>query len=299
MKTITLLCPVAFGLASLSLAQDSQHIQPGQPKPPAEAAESVPADAVVLTVGDEKITRAQFELLLAALPENVRTAGKRKIAEQLMEVKAMALECRKRKLDETPTNKPLIALQIDNALAGILYKQISTDTKVDDVAVRAYFDSHKSEYEQATASHILIRFQGSRVELKPGQKDLSMAEALAKAQALRAKLVAGADFAALAKAESDDTASGAQGGSLGTFGHGDMVGEFETVAFTLPVGQISEPVKTQFGYHLIKVDARTPKTFDKVRPDIEKTLKPKLAQEQIDGIRKQTPTSLSDAYFGK
>ena len=76
-----------------------------------------------------------------------------------------------------------------------------------------------------------------------------------EAETLRKEILAGKDFAAVAK-ESSKCPSGAQGGDLGYFGKGMMVPEFEQAAFNLPVGEVSEPVKTQFGWHLIKVTAQ-------------------------------------------
>lgn len=73
-----------------------------------------------------------------------------------------------------------------------------------------------------------------------------------EAKSLREKILAGEDFAAVAK-QSSKCPSGANGGDLGYFGKGMMVPEFEKAAFSLPVGEVSQPVKTQFGWHLIKV----------------------------------------------
>jgi peptidyl-prolyl cis-trans isomerase D len=81
--------------------------------------------------------------------------------------------------------------------------------------------------------------------------------AMQLARALRDSLVRGADFAAIAKSESADSSSRAQGGELGTFGRGQMTPPFEQAAFKLPIGQVSAPVVTQFGIHLIKVEKRT------------------------------------------
>jgi parvulin-like peptidyl-prolyl isomerase len=263
----------------------------------------VAPDAVVITVGAEKLTRTQFEELLAALPDNVRASaagrGKRQLAEQLSEVLAIAQEARKRKLDQSPVVKQMIALQTDQVLAGVLARQISSENKPDEAAMHAYFDQHKAEFERVKASHILIRFKGSSAPARPGQKDLTDEEALAQAQDLRKKLIGGADFAATAKAESDDVGSGAKGGSLGAFGHGQMVPPFEQAAFSLPLNQISEPVKSQFGYHIIKVEERTSKNFDEAKPDLEKQLGPQLTRDALDNIRKQAQVTIDDAYFGK
>lgn len=269
----------------------------------APAAVTVPPETVVLVVGDQKMTRAQFEAFVASLPEQLRAnatgPNKRKFAEQLAELKSLSFEARRRKLDQTPDVQQKLALQTDNVLASELYRVLSANVKADDAALRAYYDQHKTEYEEATASHILIRFKGSSVPLRPNEKDLTDEEALAKAKDIRAKLAAGADFATLAKAESDDTGSGVNGGSLGSFARGRMVPVFEQTAFSLPVGQISEPVKSQFGYHIIKVEDRKSKTFDEVRPQIEGKLKPELARKAVEDVKKTVPVTIDDQYFGK
>ena len=195
---------------------------PGTPAPPTAAPESnVPPDAVVLTIGAQKLTRAQFELLLAAVAQNghpaTTPAEKRKVAEQYGELESMAQEARKRKLDQSPETKQMMSIQTDSFLANMLAKKVSEEAKFTDLDLRAYYDAHKDEFEEAKGSHILIRFKGSKVPLKPNEKDLTEPEALAKAQDIRDKIVAGGDFATLAKAESDDTGSAIKGGDLALF----------------------------------------------------------------------------------
>jgi parvulin-like peptidyl-prolyl isomerase len=296
-------------LLTATFCSAQEPVKPGTPGPKATAdaaaqlASTVGPDAVVLAVGDDKLTRAQFESLVTQLPEQARAAAqgpnKRKVAEQLADLKALAQEARKRKIEQQPGVQQLVRLQVDQALAGIMFKDIQGNVKVDDAALKAYYDEHKAQYEEAKASHILIRFQGSSVPLRQGAKDLTQEEALAKITDIRKKLVAGGSFSDMAKAESDDTGSGAAGGSLGTFGHGQMVPEFEKAAFTAPVGQISEPIKTQFGYHLVKVEERKSKTFEEAKDDIAKQLKPQQAQKTVDEIRKQSGITINEAYFGK
>ncbi|HTC34791.1 MAG TPA: peptidylprolyl isomerase [Bryobacteraceae bacterium] len=293
--------------------------QPGTPAPPKPAtgtpgtaapftpAVTAPApqsnvapDAVVLTIGERKITRAEFDRLLAAVAPNAATpAEKKKIAERFGELETFAAEARKRKLDDDPEIKEIISIQVDNVLAGTLNKKVSDETQLTDLDIRAYYNSHKDEFEEAQGSHILIRFKGSRVPLKPNEKDLTEPEALAKAQEIRAKIVAGGDFAALAKAESDDTGSASQGGDLKTFKHGQMVKPFDEAAFALPVGQVSEPVRTDFGYHIIKITSRTSKTFEEAKPEIEKKIKPTLTKLAMDKIKAQTTVTLNEDFFGK
>jgi parvulin-like peptidyl-prolyl isomerase len=275
---------------------------PRSPAPPNPiGAVSQPFDKVVLTVGDETMTVGQYNQLVDALPEQyqatARGAGKRHVVEQLISLKIMAQEARRRKLDQDPGYKAQVAFQAENILANVLFRDMSANLKIGDADVQKYYDEHKAEYERVTARHILIRTKGSAAPAG-GKKELTDEEALEKTKALRARIVAGEDFATIAKAESDDTGSGATGGSLNAFGHGQMVPPFEKAAFALPVGQVSEPVKSQFGYHLILVEKHESKTLDEVRPEIEKKLRPELAKQAVDNLRKQTPVKVDDSFFG-
>ncbi len=110
--------------------------------------------------------------------------------------------------------KEITELQVNSMLAGFLYQDLLEASKPDEAAVKAYYDTHKAEYDEAKVFHILVRFKGSRVPLQKDQKDLTPEEALAKAQDLKKKLDGGADFAELAKTESDDKASGATGAGI-------------------------------------------------------------------------------------
>ena len=298
------------GLAAGAIAQPPSPAAPPKPPapaPPALAQVAAPEsnlapDAVVLTIGAQTMTRAQFEVLLSALAQNGRPAAtpaqKRQVAEQYAELETMAQEARKRKMDESAEVKQMMIIQGDSYLANALAKRISDDTHFTELDLRSYYDGNKGEFEDAKGSHILIRYKGSSVPLKPNEKDLTEAEALAKAQDIRKQILAGADFATLAKAESDDTGSASKGGELGSFKRGQMVAPFDQAAFALTVGQVSEPVRTQFGYHIIKITSHTSETFDQAKAQIEKDLKPKLAKESLEQIKQHTAVTLNDAYFG-
>lgn len=299
-------CFTRFFLFISPLVLAAQVPQPPAPKPvtpqSAPAPAAFPADKVVMSVGGENITAGELERIIEALPEQFRVQARgpnrRQFAENIVRVRVLAQEARKKKLDQTPAFQAQLAFQRDNLLAGAAYQDLTTNLKVDEAALRQYYDQHKAEYENVRARHILVRMKGSPVPAKPGQPELSEEEALAKAQELRKKLGGGADFAETAKAESDDVGSAANGGDLGQFGHNSMVPPFEQAAFALPVGQLSEPVKTQFGYHLIKVEAHQTKAFDEVKGEIEKRMRPELAQKRVEDMRKQAVVTLDEQYFG-
>ena len=208
---------------------------------------SVPPNQVVLTIGDRKITAAEFDQIIASLPvqyqTNARGAGRKQFAEQVVRIFLLADEGHRRKLDEAPAYKTQSAFQNANMLAGLTYEQIGKDSAVSAADVQKYYEAHKAEFERVKAKHILIRAQGSPLPLRPGQKELTEAEALAKAQEIRKKIEGGADFAELARTESDDTSSGGIGGDLGFFGHNQMVPPFEEAAFAMKAGELSQPVR--------------------------------------------------------
>ncbi len=269
----------------------------GQQPPPA-------ADPVVLTIGTEKVTKSQFEQIIDSLPDAQKAQaqagpGRRALAEQLSELKSLAQEARQRKLDQSTRVQTQIALQTEQLLARLVYQDLGNSIKPDDASVHAYYDKHKAEWEEVKARHILIRTQGSKLPLKPNQKDLTDAEALAKAKEIREKILGGGDFAKLAATESDDTGTAPNGGDLGSFAKGAMAPAFEQTAFALEPGKVSEPVKTQFGYHLILVEAHTTKSIDAVKPEIEQKIKPEMAAKGLAELKKKTPVVFDETYFGK
>ena len=136
-----------------------------------------------------------------------------------------------------------------------------------DDEVRQYYDANLSQYQtpgQVRASHILLRVEDD---------DEAVA---ARAADLAAEARGGTDFAALAREHSQDEANADNGGDLGLFGRGRMVPEFENAAFALAEGEISDPVRSPFGYHVIQVTEKQEEVtqpFAEVRGAIENTLK--------------------------
>lgn len=259
-------------------------------------------DQVVLTVGAEKITRSMFEQIIGTLSEQQRSQlqtpeARRSLAEQIAELKVMAQEGRARRLDASPAVQAKIVLQAEQVLANALYQDLIAAAPAE-AALRAFYEEHKNESTEAKGRHILIRFEGSRVPVREGQKDLTDAEALAKAKEVRAKLVAGGNFEEIAKAESDDVGSGANGGDLGSFGPGQMVEAFDKAAFEIPLGEVSEPVRTDFGYHLIKIEQRGAKSFEEMRPEIEQKMRPEMGQKAIEELKTKSTVVYDEAYFG-
>ncbi len=149
---------------------------------------------------------------------------------------------------------------------------IEQSIKLEPEAVKSFYEQNRGRYalaEQRRASHILI-------QLPPGADDEARKTARARAQAVRDRIVAGADFAETARTESQDPGSAASGGDLGLFDAGMMVKPFADVAFRLRVGELSELVETEFGYHIIRVaEVRPGKDpgFEAVRAEVESAIR--------------------------
>jgi peptidyl-prolyl cis-trans isomerase D len=124
------------------------------------------------------------------------------------------------------------------------------DVPVTEREIRTHYDRNREQFQRPATARVTLAYL-------PKTSPADTAIALQRARAIRQEIVAGADFAEVARRESQDPGSREQGGDLGTFGRGDMVDEFEEAAFSLPVGQVSEPVESPFGYHLIQVQERT------------------------------------------
>lgn len=155
--------------------------------------------------------------------------------------------------------------------------KIAESVVVDEASLQQAYDDYQQSFiadETRATRHILLSTTG----------DESDSDQLAKAQDLVVQLRDGADFEELAKNESDDPSSAANGGLLGDVERGQMVAEFEAATFSLEPGVISEPVKSQFGYHIIRVDGingTQPEPFDVLRVELDMEERDRQADELI------------------
>lgn len=174
-------------------------------------------------------------------------------------------------------------LKRDITISLSLEKYLGKD--LDDKKLKAYFDQHKAAYDgtEVKASHILV-------DTRKMTNDAELNQAMEKIKKAKAEAAAGKDFAELAKQYSD-CPSKEKGGDLGFFPRkGQMVEPFAAAAFALKVGQISEPVKTNFGYHIIKVTEikqGTAVKFDDIKQNVKQDLLQEKAQVLISQIRQK------------
>jgi len=180
-----------------------------------------------------------------------------------------------------------VKLRIKRGLAyqKLMEAQWAGKINVTEDDAKNYYSENAKQIEQVRASHILIKPDTTDPNADPNE---AKATARAKAQDLLKQIKDGADFSELAKTNSSCPSS-AKGGDLNFFGRGQLVPPFEKAAFALKVGQVSDVVETQFGYHIIKVTDRENDTFEKAKDDILKLLtqtrQAELANKYIESLK--------------
>jgi peptidyl-prolyl cis-trans isomerase C len=251
---------------------------------------------IILTQGNVTVTAGEFNSVVEALPPQYQAAAvsdpsvKKRIAERVLQVKLIAAEAKRRGLQDKPSVKQQIDMKVDELLVNVLAKDLQTSGN--EKEAREYFDANKSNFDNVKARHILIRTPGSPVPVEG--KELTEAEAKAKADQIEQRLAKGEDFSAIAKTESADKSSGLKGGDLGTFSPWRMDGDFSKAALGLKKNQISEPVKTQFGYHIIQLLDDTPRTYDEAKGEIGEARWGQL----VNSLKDQGKPEYDPAFFG-
>jgi len=178
---------------------------------------------------------------------------------------------------------------VDVAYVVLDKNNLSEEVSVSDEEVNVRYETEIADFigeEQRRASHILITIDES----------LDEAAALAKAQSLANDLNQGADFSELAKINSQDESSAVEGGDLGFSGKGVYVSEFEDILFQLGINEISEPVKTEFGYHLIKlveIQTNEPPSLQ----EMKESLVAQLKEEKLDVLFVELSQQLADVSY--
>lgn len=257
-------------------------------------------DPIIIAAGDVSIRQSEFENAIKTLPAEYQQfatgPGKRQFAEDYLRMKMLASQGFKDNLQNDPDVTQQLALMRENLVANAELQKIEKGITLSDADLQKAYDANKNEYEKVTARHILIAFKGSPAA-QPGKKELTEAEAKAKAEEIKKKIEGGAKFEDLAKAESDDKGSGARGGELGAFSHGQMVEEFEKAAFAAKAGEVVGPVRTQYGYHIIKVDSHETTPFAQVKDALDKAERQRRLKATLDSMKKNANATFNDAYF--
>lgn len=261
-----------------------------------------PAPEVLATYGESiTLTTEDFDAALLNLPANLREDARKnpktatRLLEDLLVARVLAEQARTMGLDKNGETQAQIRQMQERVLAIRRMQALEDSLSIPDYtqAAREQYEIDKAKFvepEQVHVAHVLI-----------GTRNRSEDEALKLAQDIRAKALAGEDFAALAAQHSEDPGSRTTGGDLGFFGRKRMIKPFEDASFAMAKpGQISEPVKTTFGYHIIKFIERKPerqKPFEEVKEGLIQPMRNKLVNEEkarlVSGIRNHESIKLN------
>ena len=287
-------------MIALTLVTTLAFAQAKPATPPAPAQPQKAADPIVIAAGDLAIRQSEFEGALATLPEQYQQyaqgAGKRQFAEEYLRMKMLAAEGLKGGLDKDPDVVRQLNLMKENLVAQAQLQKIEQGITISDEDLKKKYEADKASFEEVKARHILVAFDGSPAAQADKPK-LTDEQAKAKAEELRKQIAGGASFEEIAKKESDDTGSGANGGDLGSFGRGQMVPEFEKAAFEAKPGEITPVIKTQFGYHIIKVESHGATPYDQVKAPIERNLRQERLKGALDAMKDKAKPTYNDSYF--
>ncbi|MBI4698634.1 MAG: peptidylprolyl isomerase [Nitrospirae bacterium] len=246
-------------------------------------AKETPKGSVVAKVGSETITKEQLTNELNKLPEWARSRfstdeGKKQFLDEIIKKELIYQDAKKKGMDrDDKFKKDLEEFKIMTMIKMTLDKEIEEKAKVDPKEAKDFYDKHQDQFIlglQVSARHILV-------------------ETESEAQSIIKRLRQGENFAKLAEKFSKDKGTAKNGGDLGFFERGRMVPEFEKVAFSMKPGEISNPVASRFGFHVIEVTDRKEGrsgSFDEVKEGIAKQLMMEkqrtLFDTYIEGLKK-------------
>ncbi|WZL71917.1 peptidylprolyl isomerase [Clostridiaceae bacterium 35-E11] len=231
---------------------------------------------VLATVGGKEITKEDLNLALMHAPKDQAMqlntfAGKKYLLNEMIIQEMLYLDAKEKGLDKDEAYLKELEAVRESLLKQYAIKNLLADVKIEENGAKEYYDANPNQFvkgESASAKHILVKEEE-------------------EAQAVLNELKEGKSFEEAAK-EYSQCPSKEKGGDLGYFEKGRMVPEFEEAAFALEIGVVSEPVKTQFGYHIIKVEDKKPSTtmaFEAVEKQIEDYL---LREKQNQKFREYT-----------
>ena len=228
---------------------------------------------IIASLGKETVTEAEYKERLERLPQGIRRvalSNRKEFLEDIIAERLLLKEAARRGIEKLPDVKNLIVMARQKIwVAKLIELEVDKKVSVAPEEATLYYESHKEEF----LTPVLLRASNILVKTE------------ADARQIHQELAAGADFEDMARKRSLDAAA-ARGGDVGFFQKGQFVPEFEDAAFRLKKGELSEAVKTRFGYHLIKLTDRVEaqsRDFKSVKKMIEDRL---LKEKRTEAFKK-------------
>jgi PPIC-type PPIASE domain len=274
-------------------------------QPPAASAsiQITRAQDVVITVDDQKMTAADVDKFIESLPPQYRAyyrgPGRPLLPQYLVQMKVLLEEARKENLQDLPEVKAAIEIASNSILADAARKRLEEKIPVSDQEIEALYEKRKTDLEEVRLRRIVLVTDTASIQLpeRPTHAPVPEAEARKKLEDLRKQALAGADFALLAKAYSDDEATAHAGGDIGYAKRSGLLPPVAKVAFGLAPGQVSDIIGTPYGLELIKVEDRRTPPLAEVRKELEAEVRKAKAGQSFQQAMSQHKVVVDKEFF--
>ncbi len=247
---------------------------------------------VLVTINNDKITLTEFNKELDKIPMNMKMmvaseSGKKSYLDRLIIKKLLLAEAAKNKIENDKDFQNKVAeLKEGLIIETLLKKKLSSDAKMSDEEIKKYYEANKEKFKkerEINTRHILLKSEEEAKQVKE-------------------KLQAGEDFAELAKRYSIDPNAKVTGGEVGFHPKGTLLPEYEAAAFKLTrVGQTSGIVKTQFGYHIIRLEGTKPPAYvsfeevkDFIKQQLMKERQKEIVEKYIEELKKNSKITINE-----
>lgn len=217
---------------------------------------------IIAKVNGKEITQSHMDFLVRSLGQRAAQfnseEGQKQLVDELINQELFYFDALDKKLDESEAFKSEMEVAKENILKQLSIRGVLDLIQITEDEMKSFYEENKASYvkpEEVTASHILVDTEEEAIKVA-------------------SELDGGKSFE-IAAAEYSKCPSNENSGDLGAFGRGQMVPEFENAAFSMSIGEVSQPVQTQFGFHIIKVTAKSESgtlSFEEVKPQLQQQL---------------------------
>ena len=246
----------------------------------------------IATIDGEKITLQEFNAELDKIPMNMKMLvasqrGKKDFLDRLIVKRLLLKEAKKENVDKDKAFQDRLAdIKDQLTIESLLKKKVNTEARFTDDELEKFYEAHKEEFKRGKE----IQTRQIVVKTEPEAKEI------------KARIAKGEDFADLAKRFSIDPSAKTTGGDIGFHPRGTLIPEYEAAAFNLTkIGQVSQPVKTQLGFHIIKLEGMKtdayvpfPEVKDFIRQKMTQEKQAEVLQKYVDDLKKKSKILIND-----
>ncbi|MDX1582700.1 MAG: peptidylprolyl isomerase [Thermoanaerobaculia bacterium] len=260
---------------------------------------------VVVRVNGEPITSAQFDLALASFPENARgvmfsEAGRKVIAEELIRLELLAQKAERENLDERDDVRAQLEQSVverelvrKNILAQAALRELVEQQQKERGTLRELYQRVREDFETAEVRQLIVSYRGSRLEREDVTRTKEEARKLAREAA--EKLRSGAPFETVLREYGDNP----ENWQLGPLRRDSTPPDFAEAIFSLDGGETSDPVETQWGFHVFQMASRTTPSFEEIEEQLGRQARQLWTRVAVEDLREEAEVEFDEEFFGE